>query len=390
MACYISSRNNRYYAAVEETYGTAAPVTAANRFNAVTLEAQLEYERPRRKDKTGTRTDLGFTGELKRKTRFSLQTYLYSRDSGEQAPRYSALVQSALGGAPRAIAGGKAVASANGLTLTFGAAHGLSLGDAISVGGDLRFVATVPALDSVTLSAPLRAGAGAGAVTGGAVAYSPATGLKGVTVYDYWDPETAVQRLLRGSAVNLMELKLNADFHELVFEGQAADLVDSKSFVAGSGGLGAFPAEPAQQVVNDWPVPGHLGQAWIGTGPEQLHTLVDARVRIKNNIDFRSKDFGALAPRCIVPGDREVTVDLEMYSQDRTVFDEIYQAARQQSPIGLTLQMGEAEGSMCGVYIPALIPAVPELLDDEERLRWRLRGCKAIGTGEDEVHVAFG
>ncbi len=388
MACYISSRNNRYYAAVEESYGTAAPVTAANRFNAVTLEAQFEYERPRRRDKTGTRTDLGFTGELKRKTRFALQTYLYSRESGDQAPRYGALVQSALGGAPRVVGGGKAVASVNGLTLTFGSAHGLTLGDAITVGGELRFVAAAPDSNSVTLSAPLSGAAGQ--VTGGTVVYSPATGLKGVTVYDYWDPETAVQRLLRGSAVNTMELKLNADFHELTFEGQAADLVDNKSFVEGSGGLSTFPAEPEREMVNDWPVPGHLGQAWIGTGPDQLHTLVDAKVRIKNNIDFRSKDFGALAPRCIVAGDREVTVELELYSQDRAVFDEIYQAARQQSPIGLTLQMGDAEGSMCGVYIPALIPAVPELLDGEERLRWRLRGCKAIGTGEDEIHVAFG
>lgn len=390
MACYIASRNNRYYAAVEDTYGTAAAVTAAHRFSGLWLDAVQEHERPRRRDKTGTRTFQGITGELRKKTRFSLKTYLYNREAGDAAPRYGALIQGALGGGPRATTGGKVVALSNGTTLSFAQAHGLNFGDAVTVGGDLRFAAAVPDAQSVVLSAPLTVPAQAGDVTGGTVTYSPGVELKGVSLYDYWSPETAVQRLLRGSAVDVMEIKVNADFHEFTFQGLAADLVDNKSFTSGMGGLTAFPAEPGLAPMNDGPVPGHLGQAWIGTGPDQMHTLVDARVRIKNNIDFRSRDFGSLAPRCIVAGDRAVTVDLELYSQDRAMFDEIYVAARQQSAIPLMIQMGETQGALCAVYIPALVPAVPELLDGEERLRWRLKGSAAIGTEEDEVHVSFG
>lgn len=389
MACYISSRNNRYYAAVEDTYGTVAAVTAAQRFSGLWLNAQQEHERPRRRDKTGTRTYQGIAGELRKKTRFSLKTYLYNRDSGEAQPRYGALLEGALGGGPRTVAGGTAVAQANGVSLSFAQAHGLSFGDAISVGGDLRFVASVEDAQTVTLSAPLTSQAQAGDLTGATVTYSPAAQLKGVSLYDYWSPETAVQRVLRGAAVDLMEMKVNADFHEFTFEGQAADLVDNKSFTSGMGGLTAFPAEPALAELNEGPVPGHLGQAWIGTGPDQMHTLAEARVRIKNNIDFRSRDFGSLAPRCIVAGDREVTVDLELYSQDRTIFDEIYQAARQRSGIPLMIQMGETQGALCAVYLPSVVPAVPELLDGEERLRWRLKGSTALGTEEDEVHVSF-
>ena len=390
MACYISSRNNRYYAAVEDTYGTVAAVTAAQRFSGLWLDAVQEHERPRRRDKTGTRTYQGITGELRKKTRFSLKTYLYNRDAGDAPPRYGALIEGALGGAPRTVAGGAALTSASGVNLSFAQAHGLSFGDAITVGGDLRLVAAVTDAQNVVLSAPLTAAAQAGDVTGATVSYSPAAQLKGVSLYDYWTPETAVQRVLRGSAVDVMEMKVNADFHEFTFQGQAADLVDNKSFVSGMGGLTAFPAEPVLEPLSDGPVPGHLGQAWIGTGPEQMLTLVEARVRIKNNVDFRNRDFGSLAPRCLVAGDREVSVDLELYGQDRAVFDEIYQAARQRSAIPLMIQMGETQGALCAVYLPALVPAVPELLDGEERLRWRLRGSTAQGTEEDEVHVAFG
>jgi hypothetical protein len=390
MACYISSRNNRYYAAVESNYGVAAPVTAAQRFSGIWLDAQQEHERPRRRDKTGTRTDQGIAGTLRRRTRWSLKTYLYSRESGEQAPRYGTLIEGALGGAAQGTAGGKSLASISGLSLGFTQAHGLRPGEAVAVGNDLRLVSAAPDEQTVLLCAPLSAGVQSGDVTGGAVSYAPAVQLSGVTLYDYWSPATAVQRLLRGAAVDLMEVRVNADFHEFTFQGEAADLVDDKSFESGMGGLTAFPQEPALETMYDGPVPGHLGQAWMGTGPDQLHTLADARIRVRNNVDFRSKDFGSLAPRCIVAGDREVMVDLELYSQDRAVFDGIYQAARQRSAVPLLIQMGESAGAMCAVYIPALIPAVPELLDGEERLRWRLRGSVALGTAEDEIHVAFG
>lgn len=390
MACYISSRNNRYYAAVESTYGTVAAVTAAQRFSGLWLDAVQEHEQPRRRDKTGTRTNQGVAGELRKKTRFSLKTYLYNRDSGSAAPRYGALIEGALGATPKTVAGGASIAGSNGLSLSFGGAHGLSFGDAITVGQDLRFIAAVQDAQTVVLSAPLTATAQAGDLAGATVTYSPAVQMKGVSLYDYWSPDTALQRLLRGAAVDVMEIKVNADFHEFTFAGQAADLVDNKSFASGMGGLAAFPAEPTLEPLSDGPVPGHLGQAWIGAVPDQMHTLADARIRVKNNIDFRSRDFGGLAPRCIVAGDREVTVDLELYSQDRTMFDDLYRAARDRAAIPLMIQMGETPGAMCAVYVPMLVPAVPELLDGEERLRWRLRGSAALGTEEDEIHVSFG
>jgi hypothetical protein len=390
MACYISSRNNRFYAAVEGSYGVVAPVGAAQRFNAVHLRAAQNTERPARKDKLGTRTYQGLAGTLKRTTVFSLKTYLYARALASDAPRYGALMQAALGASPRTYAGGVGLGTVSGADVTFAAEHGLSVGDAVSINGDLRFVITVPGATEVGLSAPLTSTTSTSDITSGAVTYAPAKELPSASIYDYWTPTDAVQRILRGAAVNTMKLHLCGDFHELTFEGQAADVIDSKSFTSGQGGLDAFPAEPTVAMLTDSPVPGHLGQAWIGTGPDQLFTLSDAVVKVKNNVDFRRKDLGSLEPRCLVAGNREVTVDLELYGRNAGLYDEIYQAARYEAPIPLMLQMGETAGAMCAIYLPSFIPSVPQFMDDEERMQWKLAGSVAVGTEEDEIYVAFG
>ena len=47
--------------------------------------------------------------------------------------------------------------------------------------------------------------------------YFPATELKSVSIFDYWSPETAVQRLLSGAGVDQMEILINGDYHEFHF-----------------------------------------------------------------------------------------------------------------------------------------------------------------------------
>ena len=389
MACYISSRQNRFYAAVESAFGQAAAVTTAEQFNAVSLQARQVQEVPRRKDKNGSRTYRGVVGAVRKQSTFDVTTYLYERASGGDAPRYGALVQAGLGAPPRGF-GGLTVSQINGPQLSFGQAHGLQAGDALTMGSEIRFVSGVPDSQTVVLNAPLTAGQAAGHATGAAMTYAPAAEIPSASLYDYWSPADAVQRLLRGSVVDVLQFEVNGDFHQLKFSGYAADIVDNKSFESGQGGLSAFPAEPSTSELVENPVPGNLGQAWIGVEPSRLFTLSEARIRVKNNVDFRVTDFGSLLPRCIIPGDREVTVDLVMYSQDHAPFDEIYQAARSRTAIPLMIQMGEAAGQMCGIYLPSFIPVVPEFNSSDTRLRWKLSGSQALGTEEDEIYVAFG
>lgn len=388
MACYISTRNNRYYAALETALGQVAPVTPANRFSGLWLDVVQRWEEPRRRDKTGTRTFQGIAGRLRKRTTFELTTYLYARDAGTVPPRFGALMECALGGTARVTPEAVPVAQIQGTAATFATAHGLQPGDAIRFGGELRFVTATP--DDVTawLSAPVTEAAVTAA--GGAVNYRPAGNLPSASLYDYWSPESAIQRVLRGCVVDELEIELNGDFHELRFRGEAAGMIDSASFQAGEAGLASFPAEPPVEGLMEAPVPGHLGQAWIGAEPMALGTVASARIRVKNNIEMRWRDFGALWPRCVIPGDREVRIDLEIYSSDSEVCEAIHASANRREPMALMLQMGELPGAMCGIYVANFVPAPPEFLDGEERLRWRLRGSRAQGFRDDEIFVAFG
>lgn len=381
MACYIASNENRFYVARETSYGNAAAVTAANRFPATRVGIKETRETVRRRDKTGTRTFQGLPVSLRRRTTFEIETYLSGREAGSAPPRCGPLIESAMGAAARVSAGG--AASVQGLVLTFSGQHGLSEGMSVTAGGELRMVAAVVDQQSVVLNAPFTPWMG-NVVVGGGVSYGLAESLPSVTIYDYWSPETAVQRMVRGAVVDEMEFQVNGDFHELRFEGVAAELLDSVST------SGEIAEEPQIENTVTTPVLGHLGQIWIGPGPAQFHTLTSARVRVKNNVETRTREFGSALPRCAVPGEREVTAEFELYSRDQEAFRELYQAARWRQPVPLVLQMGETSGEMCGLWLKSFVPETPEFIDDETRLRWRFSASRAQGGVSDEIWIAFG
>ena len=79
-----------------------------------------------------------------------------------------------------------------------------------------------------------------------------------------------------------------------------------------------------------------------------------------------------------------------LFSRTTTATQELYQAARQQSPISVMFQLGEVDGQLMGVYLRSVIPEVPEFDDGENRLQWRFRGVRAQGTVDDEIAVGFG
>src|SRR5215475_1298521 len=108
---YISSNANRFYVALESTFGTVGSITGANRIPAVKLGIRQQLDGGTRKDKTGSRTFAGLPAGIKRRTDFDLQTYLTSWDKTSAAPGYGPLFQSALGATPQRFAGGT-VASA--------------------------------------------------------------------------------------------------------------------------------------------------------------------------------------------------------------------------------------------------------------------------------------
>ncbi|HWE52418.1 MAG TPA: hypothetical protein VG273_21660 [Bryobacteraceae bacterium] len=387
---YVSSNANRWYCGQESAFGQIPSITATNRIPAVKLSSQQQREKSQRKDKTGSRTFQGMPQGMRLQTTFDLVSYMRDWPDPSILPSHGPLIEAAMG-APGVLWGGNAAAAGSTATsIVFATAHGLTPGQAIASAGEIRFVAAVADATTVVLNAPFSVAPAVGAPIGQTATYGLATQLPSVSLFDYWDPSTAIQRVLSGAAVDKMTVKLNGDFHQFEFKGTAQDLIDSSSFAAGQGGASAFPAEPALESFSYSLVPGNLGQVYLGVFPNQFLSVSDASVQIQNDLDTRSKEFGTMLPRAIVPGMRSIAVTLELFGQDDEATTALYQAARQQSPVSMMFQMGQTPGQLTGIYLKSLVPSVPQFDDSSKRLLWKFTDTQAQGTAEDEIVVAFG
>lgn len=387
---YISSNANRFYCAIESAYGQTPAVNAHNRFAAIKLGARQEYQLAERKDKTGTRTFMGNQAGGRRKTEFDLSLYLSTWSDMTAPPGYGPLFQAAMGAAPLTFSGATGANSSNASQVAFTTAHGLVVNQAITYQGEIRFVISVVDANTVLLNAPFRSVPAAGANFGSTVTYQLATELPSVSILDYWDPSTAVQRLLCGVAVDKLSVKVNGDYHDFRFQGVAQDLIDSASFASGEGQLTAFPAEPALTNFVQSAIPGNLGQAWFGATAQKFLTLTEAQIELDNKLCTRDREFGSSVPLGICPGPRRVTIDLSVFEQTDQATVELYQAARQRSPITVMIQLGQATGQLCGILMKSVIPEIPEFDDRDCCLQWRFVHSRAQGTGDDEIVIAIG
>jgi hypothetical protein len=390
MACYISSNNNRAYVALEENYGDVAAITEANRIPLVKLGARQVPEQTGRRDKTGSRTFAGVPNRVRKETTFRLNTFMTSWGNAPSTPGHGPLFQAALGGSVLIFTGRTVASVPTTTSVVFTAAHGLVVGQAVSFGGEMRFVTSVTNTTTVVFNAPFTEPPVNGSVFGPTATYPLATELVSASIFDYWDPAGAVQRILNGAAMDVMKVKVNGDFHEFEFSGPARDIVDSSSFTAGVAGLTEYPVEPAQIGFDYSIVPGHLGQVWMGSAPSRMHALTSAELVVDNGLDLRTREFGSDFGRCITAGQRAVRLNFSVFEQDGAESAELYQASRQRSPIEVMLQLGEQQGQLFGVYMPAMVPEVPEFEDGQTRLEWKFDNSRAQGAVDDELWVAFG
>lgn len=390
MSCYISSNNNRAYVALETAYGDIASATGANRIPLVKLAARQTPVQPNRRDKTGSRTFAGLPNHIRKNTSFRLNTFMTSWGTAPAQPGHGPLFQAALGGDPLTFSGGVVASMPATTQVTFTDEHGLSAGHGITFGGEMRFVTGVLDANTIAFNAPFSEPPVGGAVFGPTVTYPLATDLLSTTIYDYWDPAGAVQRVLNGAAMDVMKVKVNGDFHEFEFSGPARDIIDSTTFEAGQGELAEFPSEPSSIGFDYSVVPGHIGQVWMGSAPSRMHALTSAELTVDNNLDLRAREFGSDFASCITAGQRAVRLSFSIFEQDNDESRELYQASRQRSPIEVMFQLGEQQGQLFGVYMPAMVPEVPQFADSDTRLEWVFDNSQAQGTVDDELYVAFG
>ena len=206
-----------------------------------------------------------------------------------------------------------------------------------------------PRPTTLVMNAPFSTALAASSTLAPAITYKLSTNPPSLTLYDYWDPASAVSRMVTGSAVDVLGVLVNGDFHELIFSGPAADLLDSYSFVPGTAGLSAFPVEPDLADFDYSIVPGHLGQVWLGNPAGQFFTLIEASVEIKNNIAVRNQEFGSSYPRAVAHGPRQVVSEFTLFAQDDAQTNGLYAAAKLRDTFPAMLQLGQKQGQMMGI-----------------------------------------
>ncbi len=267
--------------------------------------------------------------------------------------------------------------------------HGLTAGGALSYLNEIRFVTGAPDSVTINFNAPFSNVPVANAMLAPTITYNLGTALPSITLYDYWDPVTAVSRIVTGAAVNGFGVTVNGDFHEFTFSGPAADLLDSSSFAAGSAGLASYPAEPALRAFDYSIVPGHLGEAWIGSVPDQFFTLTEATIEVNNNIALRNMEYGSSYPRAIAPGEREVASTFTLFAQDDSQTEALYIAAKDRAVVSAMLQLGQQNGQIMGIFMPSITPEIPAYIDSQTRLQWQFKNNLAQGTAENEISISF-
>jgi hypothetical protein len=356
----------------------------------VTLTPKQQWEKAQRADKTGSRTFAGNPSGQRIQTSFGLKTYMANWGNPSVAPPHGPLFQACLGGAGLQSPGATVASTSGTSTMAFTAAHGLAPGGAVTSGGEIRFVTVIVDANTIQLNAPFSVTPLTSSRTGPTTMYQTAESLSSLTLFDFWSPSTAVQRVLAGMAVDTLSIKVNGDFHEFDFSGQAQDLVDTSSFQSGQFGLSAFPGEPSVSAISYSIIPGNLGQVWLGSSPSRFFTLTNAEVTFTNNLELRAREYGAILPRAISPGQRTVSINFSIFQMDDTATAGLYQAARQRSPISMMMQLGQQQGELLGIYMNSVVPGVPAFDDSLAKQQWQFQNCRAQGSVNDEIYVAFG
>ncbi|MEP7361798.1 MAG: hypothetical protein ABI972_00965, partial [Acidobacteriota bacterium] len=389
MSCFIASNQNRVYGALESAFGTAATVDGSDRLPLSAFRLRQLRVISNRNDKTGSRTYPGAPSNGRESAALQVGCYLTEWDTETGYPPLHDLMQSVTGGAVRVCAANVVQAITGGQTISTVQPHGLSSGQGISSGGEIRFVDAILDSSTVALNAPFAGPIEIGQAVGRTVTYTLGDDLKSLTAYDYWDPQSAVQRAVAGVVFNELRVNINGDYHEMAFSGEGRTFFDSSTFVGGIAGLTEYPPEPIVDQYSVSLIPGTLGQAWIGSTASQSYNVLLGAVRMSNNIDYRRREFGPSVAGCVAGGIRDIRVDLRLSANSSSDMSALFSASRTREPIPIMFQLGESMGQLCGLYLKSVVPEVPSFEDTQTKLEWMIRDARAQGNHNDELSIAF-
>ena len=187
---YISSNANRFYTALETSYGQVGEITSGNRDYGSEADGPAEPATAQRKPPPAAGPPAA--------DEFRLGARRDELAASGGKPGYGPYFQAGLGGAQLHFAPARRGPPARLREAGVRSAARAGRGGGGLMRGEIRFVAAIVDASTVQLNAPFTVLPAGGAAIGAAVTYVPATELPSASVFDYWGPTTAVHRLCAG------------------------------------------------------------------------------------------------------------------------------------------------------------------------------------------------
>lgn len=384
---YISSLSNRIFLKSETDFPDLSTMAEAELAPVTTFALSSNRRQLFRRDKTGFRSEAPVLGPQRELLEFNLESYGTGWSGNAGKPAVAPLLESGMG---NSITMGSSliVASASNMNVTLTADAALSIGMGLAAGSEIRFIASIAGPRDFTLNAPFTAQLSNGSTLDLCANLAPGDSVRSMSILDTWAPAQAVQRFITGAVADQMRIRVNNDFLEIETKGYARSLYDNVSGVGGANFV--FPDTPAAgQSAISAPIAGHLGQVWIGSPASRFCTLTQAELRIDNNIEPRTDEFGCYETKGFVLGRRKVSLDLTIFERNDLLSQLLYSNAVLNQPVSVMLQMGTQPGSLFAIYLPAVLFPVPAFNDAQPRLLWQFRNALAMGASNDEVFIAM-
>jgi hypothetical protein len=384
---YIASLSNRIFIKSETDFPEADSMADAAVAPVTSLALTSNRKQLYRRDKTGYRSESPVMGPQRELIEFSLESYGTGWSGGSVKPAIAPILESGMCLSGE-LSPAYVVQSSSGASITLSADAPLRVGMGFAFGSEIRFVESISGPRDFTLNTAFSIQLTGGSQLDGCANLATGDVVNTMSILDSWAPSQAVQRFVTGAVTDELKIKVNNDFLEISAKGYARNLYDSVSGIGGS--EFEFPVEPVNSSpLQNSPIAGHLGQAFIGVPAGRLCTLTQAEIRIENNIEPRTDEFGCFSTKAFVLGRRRVSLDLTVFERNDELSHALYSKAVNNEPVSVMLQMGDQPGSMFAVYLPAVLFPVPAFSDSEPRLLWQFRNAVAMGLQNDEVFIAM-
>jgi hypothetical protein len=217
-----------------------------------------------------------------------------------------------------------------------------------------------------------------------------------LTIWDYWTPTNATQKVSIGSVVNQLSIDATGQDPIIELSGPSLWVLTTDEFpdadAIALGGLSSFPANPSAPVTN-----GNMVSLQDGSATLDGDVLTEIRSfrlnaafnrEIPQDTKFSGKYGGAPAQ-----DRRDVTFDLNVYDKAGDAdFTSLKNKAIRKIAVDVVLVMGIAASHTVTITLKNVLLGTPTTDDGQRRKAINFAGCRAhasSGTAKDELKIKW-